>query len=321
MLISDNIASIYVEAILSTKKLEQQLLELEKKKYLVPLTPNEKDIDAFERSLRDRFSRHCVPIRFCVDDSAVNNFQNSVRKMEVGLVIDDRDIVASVKQLKKTIEAQEIRLNLNRRSIEEQVTQAVSNIKPSITFTTNNNQVNVREYEAIGKTIGKTISKSMKGNIFTDLFKVSFGSLFTGAFEDLGKSLTKGFNKSFAESINQGLNLSIGDISLVGEKVGDTIVKAISAKIPDALKEEIQEDINNVLGEDNILIAQKANQFKKTRKEERIVKQAREQINVDQRTEIRTYLQKNAESSVLDTLIQKNAQESFPKVKREQQRE
>jgi murein DD-endopeptidase MepM/ murein hydrolase activator NlpD/muramidase (phage lysozyme) len=306
---SENIASIYIDAILSTKKLEKQLLDLEKQTRVINLGLDDKKIADFRQSIERKF-QECIPVKLCVDDSQLRNFRiqnlNTVQKLYIPAEIDDRNILRSVNEVKKKVEATQLKISIDNSYLQQQINK-IQTQKPNITFVSNTNVTqNKAEYEKMGQMIGKTINAQIKGNLFTNLFDRSIGRVFTGAFEGIGRDLTRDFSKSFTQSLQQGLNQAIGSSTLVGDALGKKIVDAIASNIPKELGEELQSAINEVLGEKNILIAKNASTRNITRGSERRETLAQEQIALDRRESLRNYRTRNLELRSVDSSLTVN---------------
>jgi len=296
---SENIASIYIDAVLSTKKLERQLLELEQRKFSIDFDIESKKVGDFRKSIERQFER-CIPISFCVDDSSLNKFAQNLKneKFDFPIEIDDRKILSGIREIKKELEGVKIQARLDMGNSIANLKKDLEQIKVNTTFTPQSTDINVKQFEVVGDKIAQSIRSKLGGNIFSNILSNTIGRVGIGAFESLGgnlvKGLTKDLNKGFISSIDKAITPSIGSFELIGEKIGDSLVDGIKSSIPlelrgviEELGKELQADINEFLGEENISLEGYEKRRKLTKKDERKLKNVNEQIRVERIDEYR----------------------------------
>ena len=289
---SEQIDSIYIEALLDTSKLKSQIVQLKKQSIVVPV--DDSNLTKLNQHL-DLKVKHF---------KEVNQFfkQNPLK-----ISIDSQGLTkvsSDLQAIKKQAEATRLQLKLDTSALSLEIKKATQElatqiaIKPKVE--TAKASTNTTAYEQIGKTIAQSIDKSISGNLFGNIANLTVGSVFRGAFEGLGRNLSKDFNKGLANSLTQGINQSIGSAELVGKKLGDSLVSTITDSLPENLKDSLTEAVNFALGETDIVVAKYLSKRKVTRKEERAKKLADEQINLDKRA----FLQENRSLKIEQQTVQ-----------------
>lgn len=222
----EQIDSVYVEAILSTKKLKEQIQAIETSKFEVCFKPDYREIEKFRQNLESKFN-NCIPIKFCADtgkvDRILKNYKNT--SLEFPIEIDDRNIVSAINKLKKTVEATTFKpkVEFDSSPLVTQINQAIEKVNQGGKLGINlkiregaNSRGEFREITAAIKNLEKT----------------------TRANKPTG-GILQGFTEAIGQNIFKNINLGIKDV--FGKEVGSVFRKA-TASGGKVLKKEVLEN-------------------------------------------------------------------------------
>lgn len=236
---ADEIASIYVEAVLSLDKLNKQIAEIQKTKYTLDVAVNDKRLSDLNKHLNlkvkhlDETIKHFKsnPVIVSVDDSQLVQLNRGLTdlkqlsKQNFSLHFDTSEIIREIKNIKKEIQAQRFRIGIDTNNLQQQIQTALSNNnKISLNLRVKEREgdkYNFREVTTAIKSVEKAVRENKKSVL---------GTVLTGSFETFGNVITT----SFIRSLKKDLNI---DVNAITRPITKFIGKPLSKVTPQAVQD------------------------------------------------------------------------------------
>ena len=238
---SENIASIYIDAKLDTRGLQKQLLELESKKLSISvndkaLTDLNKHFDLKRRdynALQKHFDSKPLIVR--VEDSELTRLNRtfasfSQQSLKFPVEIDDRRIVDSINEIKKLFQAQvfQTKVEVDKSTLVKDISEAIQGVSANPNLSVNlklKEGTNSRGSFSEISTQIKNVEKAVRRNKPQQAGVLK--TVATGGLELIGGQISR--------SLIMGLKRDLGlDINKIARPITRTIAKPLKKITPES---------------------------------------------------------------------------------------